>query len=55
MWHEHFTVNGTLIEAWASQKSFWRKDGQGKPPGAGGVTEIPEWRSESVYNLEFFG
>jgi transposase len=24
---EHFTVDGTLIEAWASQKSFRRKDG----------------------------
>ena len=25
--HEHFTVDGTLLEAWASQKSFRRKDG----------------------------
>ena len=24
---EHFTVDGMLIEAWASQKSFRRKDG----------------------------
>ena len=24
---EHFTVDGTLIDAWASQKSFQRKDG----------------------------
>jgi transposase len=24
---EHFTVDGTVIEAWASQKSFQRKDG----------------------------
>ena len=24
--HEHFTVDGTLLEAWASQKSFQRKD-----------------------------
>jgi len=31
---EHFTVDGTLIEAWASQKSFRRKDGQGDQPGA---------------------
>ena len=30
---EHFTVDGTLIEAWASQKSFQRKDG--KPDGDG--------------------
>ena len=29
---EHFTVDGTLIEAWASLKSFKRKDGQGRPP-----------------------
>lgn len=25
--NEHFTVDGTLIEAWASQKSFQKKDG----------------------------
>jgi transposase len=29
---EHFTVDGTLIEAWASLKSF-RKKGQAKPAG----------------------
>jgi hypothetical protein len=22
---EHFSVDGTLIQAWASMKSFWRK------------------------------
>src|SRR6201997_3233515 len=33
---EHFTVDGTLIEAWASHKSFRPKDGTRKPPGAGG-------------------
>jgi transposase len=27
---EHFTVDGTLIEAWASQKSFQRADGDGR-------------------------
>ena len=26
---EHFTVDGTMIEAWASQKSFQKKDGEG--------------------------
>jgi transposase len=31
---EHFTVDGTLIQAWASQKSFRPKDGDG--PGDGG-------------------
>jgi transposase len=29
---EHFSVDGTLIEAWAGQKSFQRKDGGKKPP-----------------------
>jgi transposase len=29
---EHFSVDGTLIEAWASQKSFQRKDGTGSAP-----------------------
>jgi transposase len=29
---EHFTVDGTLIEAWASLKSFQRKDQKNKPP-----------------------
>jgi transposase len=30
---EHFSVDGTLIEAWASQKSFQRKDdGEAPPP-----------------------
>lgn len=37
---EHFTVDGTLIEAWASQKSFRRKDGQGKRPGPGGEVDF---------------
>ena len=31
---EHFTVDGTLIEAWASQKSFQRKDGGTDGDGA---------------------
>jgi transposase len=29
---EHFSVDGTLIEAWASQKSFQRKDDKQAPP-----------------------
>src|SRR3954468_20701464 len=29
---EHFSVDGTLIEAWAGPKSFRRKDGSEKPP-----------------------
>jgi transposase len=30
--HEHFTVDGTLLEAWASHKSFRRKDEPTIPP-----------------------
>jgi transposase len=33
---EHFSVDGTLIEAWASMKSFRRKDGGGSGPDGGG-------------------
>jgi transposase len=29
---EHFTVDGTLLEAWASQKSFQRKEGKRTAP-----------------------
>jgi transposase len=32
---EHFSVDGTLIQAWASLKSFRRKDGGDEPPGPG--------------------
>lgn len=36
MSREHFTVDGTLIEAWASLKSFRPKDGKGGPRGGTG-------------------
>jgi transposase len=41
---EHFSVDGTLIQAWASQKSMRRKDGsdQGRPP--------EDWRGEPRSN-----
>ena len=32
---EHFTVDGTLVEAWASLKSFRPKDDRDGPPGGG--------------------
>ncbi len=32
---DHFSVDGTLIEAWASMKSFRPKDGSDEPPGPG--------------------
>jgi transposase len=37
---EHFTVDGTLMEARASQKSFRPKDGTEKPPGTGGDVDF---------------
>jgi transposase len=41
---EHFSVDGTLLEAWASHKSFKPKDGSGPPAASGGATA----RSTSV-------
>jgi transposase len=38
--HEHFTVDGTLLEAWASHKSFRRTDDR-TPPAAGGAASNP--------------
>jgi transposase len=35
---EHFPVDGTLIQAWASHKSFRRKDGSDDLPPGGGAT-----------------
>jgi hypothetical protein len=32
---EHFSVDGTLVEAWASLKSFRPKDGSSEPPSPG--------------------
>src|SRR5262245_53144061 len=32
---DHFSVDGTLVEAWASMKSFRPKDGSGDPPNQG--------------------
>jgi transposase len=46
---EHFSVDGTLIEAWASMKSFRRKD---EPPkgGGGGRNREGDFRSETRGN-----
>ena len=43
---EHFTVDGTLLEAWASQKSFQRKDGDTDATGA-----TSEGRSERTTRM----
>jgi len=46
---EHFSVDGTLIDAWASMKSFQPKDGSGEPPSAGRNGER-NFRSEKRSN-----
>jgi len=48
---EHFTVDGTQIEAWAGQKSFQRKDGSGKqPPRDDGGNPTLNFRGEKRSN-----
>jgi transposase len=37
---DHFSVDGTLLEAWASHKSFKPKDKPGRKPPAGRNTEV---------------
>ena len=36
---DHFSVDGTLVEAWASMKSFRPRDGSGEPPAGGRNSE----------------
>jgi transposase len=47
---EHFTVDGTLIEAWASMKSFVAKDGSSKPPEDGGRNPTVDFKGEKRSN-----
>jgi transposase len=47
---EHFTVDGTFIEAWASQKSFKRKDGQDPPVSGGGRNAEANFKGEKRSN-----
>lgn len=47
---EHFSVDGTLIEAWASMKSYQRKDGGGSGPDGGGDRDFKgERRSNDTH------
>jgi len=47
---DHFTVDGTLIDAWASMKSFQRKDaGKQKPPDDPGNPTV-DFRGEKRSN-----
>jgi transposase len=47
---EHFTVDGTLIEAWAGQKSFQRKDAPPPPPEDGGSNPTMNFHGEKRSN-----
>ncbi|AGK50226.1 MULTISPECIES: IS5 family transposase [Burkholderia] len=48
---EHFSVDGTLIQAWASHKSFRPKDGPGDEPPAGGARNADtDWRGQRRSN-----
>jgi transposase len=46
---DHFTVDGTLIEAWASLKSFKPRDGS-EPPAGGGRTAEADFRGKKRSN-----
>jgi transposase len=50
---EHFTVDGTLLAAWASHKSFQRKDGSAPPPDAptGGSNPTIDFKGERRSNV----
>ena len=47
---EHFSVDRTMIEAWASHESFRPKDGSGDSGGSGGRNEAREFRGEQRTN-----
>jgi len=46
---EHFSVDGTLLKAWASHKSFKPKDGPPSPPPAGRNSEVG-WHGQKRKN-----
>src|ERR1041384_7078492 len=47
---EHFSVDGTLIESWASQKSFQRKDGADSGDGGAGGNISVDFHGEHRTN-----
>jgi transposase len=47
---EHFSVDGTLIEAWASMKSFVPKEGSGPPASGGGRNAERDFHGEKRKN-----
>jgi len=48
---DHFSVDGTLIQAWASMKSFKAKDGSGgEPPSEGGRNAEVDFKGQKRSN-----
>ena len=47
---DHFSVDGTLIEAWASIKSFRPKDGSGEPSAGGGRNREADFHGQKRSN-----
>jgi transposase len=47
---DHFSVDGTLIEAWASMKSVKPKDGSGAPPAGGGRNAEADFHGQKRSN-----
>jgi len=47
---EHFTVDGTLLQAWASLKSVKPRDGDQGPPAAGGKNVDVDFRGQRRTN-----
>jgi transposase len=48
--NDHFSVDGTLVEAWASMKSLKPKNGGREPPAGGGRNEEVNFRGEKRSN-----
>ena len=47
---DHFSVDGTLIEAWASMKSFKPRDGSEEPPSGGGRNAEADFHGQKRKN-----
>lgn len=47
---EHFSVDGTLIEAWASMKSVRPRDGSDDPPSSGGRNREADFHGDKRSN-----
>ena len=47
---DHFSVDGTLLEAWASHKSFKPKDGSGPTPASTGRNAEVDFKGQSRTN-----